>query len=369
MLRFLTAGESHGQCLIAIVEGLPANLIIDESEINLELSRRQKGYGRNTRMKIENDKVKILSGVINGKSIGSPIALQIINKDWENWKEKWKQRSLPKLTIPRPGHADYPGMEKYNIDDARLILERASARETAVRVAVGAITRSLLKVFGIKIGSHVTSIGSILATVPELPYEELWLLADKSELHTADKTSEQKIKNEILNASNNGDTLGGIFEINAINIPVGLGSHTHWDRRLDTKISAALMSIPAIKGVEIGPAFNNAQLKGSEVHDEIFINENKNIYHKTNRSGGVEGGMSNGSPIVVRAAMKPIATIGTPLNSVDLSTGTPANPLYQRSDVCAVPSASIIGEAMLSWVLASALIEKYGGDSIEEMLR
>ena len=369
MLRFLTAGESHGQCLTAIVEGMPSNLTISEDEINKQLARRQIGYGRNKRMQIESDRASILSGVINGKSTGAPISMQINNKDWENWKDKWANRSLPILTVPRPGHADFAGMKKYRIEDARPILERASARETTARVAVGALVRILLNEFGIKIGSCVSSIGRVKAENPDLPYEELWQLADQSYVRCTDKKYEDLLKKEIDLASENGDTLGGTFEIVAINVPVGLGSFVHWERRLDTQIAAAIMSIPAIKGVEIGPAFENSHLFGTEVHDELMVDGNKNISHKTNRSGGIEGGISNGEPIIVRAAMKPISTTGKPLSSVDLKTGEPGQPIYQRSDVCAVPSASIVGEAMLAWVIACAIVEKFGGDSIEEMRR
>jgi len=369
MLRFLTAGESHGQCLTAIIDGMPSNLIIDEKLINEQLARRQVGYGRNKRMQIEHDEVKVLSGVIHGKTIGSPISIQVINRDWENWKDKWAEGTLPKLRIPRPGHADYSGMKKYNIDDARLILERASARETTARVAVGSFARILLHQFGIKIGSYVTAIGKVQAQTPDLSYEELWKIADKSNVRCVDHTHESLIKKEIDQAWENGETLGGIFEVAAINVPIGFGSHVHWDRRLDTKISAAMMSIPAIKGVEIGSGFENASLPGSEVHDTLSVDKNDQIKQVTNRAGGVEGGISNGAPIVVRAAMKPIATTGKPLDSVDLDNGQPAKPIYQRSDVCAVPSAAVVGEAMLCWVLADALIEKFGGDSIEEILR
>jgi len=369
MLRFLTAGESHGQCLTAIIDGMPSNLVIDEKLINEQLARRQVGYGRNKRMQIERDKVKVLSGVIYGRTIGSPISVQIINRDCENWKDKWAKGTLPKLSIPRPGHADFAGMKKYNIEDARLILERASARETTARVAVGAFARILLHQFGIKVGSYVNAIGKVQAQTPHLSYEELWKIADKSDVRCVNKKIETLIRKEIDQAWENGDTLGGIFEVAAINVPIGLGSHVHWDRRLDTKISAAMMSIPAIKGVEIGSGFINASLPGSEVHDTLSLDKNGQIKQETNRAGGVEGGMSNGAPIVVRAAMKPIATTGKPLNSVDLDSGQPAKPIYQRSDVCAVPSAAIVGEAMLCWVLAEALIEKYGGDSIEEMLQ
>jgi len=373
MLRFLTAGESHGPCLTAIIEGLPANLEIDIEKINHELARRQVGYGRNQRMKIESDHVQVLAGLIYGKTSGAPLALMIENLDWNNWKEKWETQSLPALTIPRPGHADLAGMLKYHVPDARLILERASARETAMRVAVGAVARQLLDPFKISIGSHVTSIGKI--KVDETLYhmgisrEELWVNAEKSDVRCPFPEIENLIKKEIDTTRRNGDTLGGTFEVAALNVPIGLGSHVHWERRLDAQIAAAIMSIPAIKGVEIGPAFHNASLMGSEVHDQIFPADDGGVQRKTNRAGGIEGGISNGSPIFVLAAMKPIPTTNPPQASMDMNDGSPALPIYQRSDVCAVPSAAVIAEAMLAWVLAQAVMEKYGGDSIEEMTR
>jgi len=369
MLRFLTAGESHGPCLVAIIEGIPAGLPIDIESINTDLARRQKGYGRSHRMRIENDQAEILSGVIRGHTTGAPIALRIENRDWANWKEKWENNTLEPLTIPRPGHADYPGMVKYRLKDARPILERASARETAARVAVGAIAKQLLRAFGIQVGSFVLQIGSVRAEIPDLPYPELWGLAEASEVRCPNETATALMKQAIDEARRARDTLGGIFEVQAINVPVGLGSHVHWDRRLDSRIAAAMMSIQAIKGVEIGSAFENASLPGTRVHDDLFTDGEGNIVRRTNRAGGIEGGISNGAPIVVRAAMKPIATTATPHASVDLATLQPAHPVYQRSDICAVPAASVIGEAMLAWVLAEALIEKYGGDSLEEMQR
>ncbi|MCX8024535.1 MAG: chorismate synthase [Thermanaerothrix sp.] len=369
MLRFLTAGESHGPCLLAIVEGLPAGLPIDPDQINLELSRRQRGYGRSHRMKIEQDQVEILSGVINKITTGAPLALRIENRDWVNWKEKWEKGLLEALTVPRPGHADYAGMIKYRFDDARPILERASARETAARVAVGAIAKQLLAQFDIMVGSYVCQIGAVVANIPSRPYPELWAEAEISEVRCPNPEDGERMKMAIDEARCNKDTLGGIFEVQAINVPVGLGSHVHWDRRLDARIAMAIMSIQAIKGVEIGPAFENAGLPGTQVHDDLFVDSKGGVTHFTNRAGGIEGGMSNGNPIVVRAAMKPIATTGTPHQSVDSVKGCAATPVYQRSDICAVPAASVIGEAMLAWVLAEALVEKLGGDSLEEMKR
>lgn len=387
-LRFLTAGESHGSCLTAIIEGMPAGLYLTEQEINVDLRRRQGGYGRGQRMKIEHDEVEILSGVSKGLTIGAPIALRIENKDWANWKD----RDIPPWTVPRPGHADLAGAIKYGLDDLRLVAERASARETAVRVAVGAVAKRLLSEFGIAVGSCVTEIGGVVADIPDFlsppPSQggqggvggteggESWERAEASDVRCPDPIAAEAMRQRIDEAKTRGDSLGGVFVVVATGVPVGLGSHVHWDRRLDSRLAGAVMSIPAIKGVEIGPAFENARRLGTEVHDEIFINLKSQITNKfqtangkrhSNRAGGIEGGISNGQPIVVRAAMKPIPTTVTPLRSVDLATGEPATTQYQRSDVCAVPAASIVGEAMVAWVLADALMEKLGGDSIEEM--
>lgn len=385
MLRFLTAGESHGPCLVAIVEGLPAGLVVDVEAVNRDLARRQGGYGRGGRMQIERDRVEILSGVIAGKTTGAPVALRIENRDWANWRDHWAAGDLPRLTVPRPGHADYAGMVKYGLDDARPILERASARETAARVAVGALAKLLLAEFGVAVGSYVEAIGEVTATIPDLPPAELWALAEASDVCCPDEEAAARMRAAIDAAREAGDSLGGVFVVMATGMPVGLGSHVHWDRRLDARLAAAVISIPAVKGVEIGPAFENARLPGTKVHDEFQrIRESANRRDSTatkrrgsesririarilNRAGGVEGGMSNGMPIVVRAAMKPIPTTVTPLKSVDLATGEPAQTQYQRSDVCAVPAAAVVGEAMVAWVLAEALMEKYGGDSLAEM--
>jgi len=389
-LRFLTAGESHGPCLIAIIEGMPAGLYLIEEEINVDLRRRQGGYGRSQRMKIERDEVEILSGVAKGLTTGAPIALRIENKDWVNWKD----RDVPPWTVPRPGHADLTGAIKYGITDLRLVAERASARETAARVAVGAVAKRLLAEFGIAVGSCVTEIGGAMAEIPDLSSSplfggkeggELWERAEASDLRCPDPIAAEAMRQRIDEARAAGDSLGGVFVVVVTGVPVGLGSHVHWDRRLDSHLAGAVMSIPAIKGVEIGPAFENARLPGTEVQDEIFPNAGATVpggshgvsgwaqdpalaaFRKTNRAGGIEGGISNGQPIVVRAAMKPIPTAMTPLRSVDLITGEPAPTQYQRSDVCAVPAASIVGEAMVAWVITDALMEKLGGDSIEEM--
>ncbi len=371
MLRFLTAGESHGPCLTAIAEGLPAGLVVDVEAINRDLARRQGGYGRGGRMNIERDRVEILGGVIAGQTTGAPVALRIENRDWANWRDRWAAGDLPTLTMPRPGHADYAGMVKYGLDDARPVLERASARETAARVAVGALAKQLLAAFDIAIGSYVTELGGIVATRPDLPPAGLWALAEASDVHCPDEDAAARMRAAIDAARQAGDSLGGVFIVVATDVPVGLGSYVHWERRLDARLAAAVTSIPAIKGVEIGPAFENARRPGTQVHDEFQIPNPKsqipNVVRTSNRAGGIEGGMSNGQPIVVRAAMKPIPTTITPLRSVDLATGEPAKTQYQRSDVCAVPAASVVGEAMVAWVLADALIEKLGGDSLSEM--
>ena len=387
MLRFLTAGESHGPCLVAIVEGLPAGLEVDVEAINRDLARRQSGYGRSGRMKIERDQVEILGGVIAGRTTGAPVALRVVNRDWANWRDRWAAGDLPRLTVPRPGHADYAGMVKYGLDDARPVLERASARETAARVAVGALAKQLLAVFSVAVGSYVIEIGGVVAAIPDLPPEELWALAEESDVRCPDEEAAGRMRAAIDAARQAGDSLGGVFVVVATGVPVGLGSYVHWDRRLDARLAAAVMSIPAIKGVEIGPAFENARRPGTQVHDEFQIPNPKpqipnpkpqisnlksqisRVVRTSNRAGGIEGGMSNGMPVVVRAAMKPIPTTLTPLRSVNLATGEPAQTRYQRSDVCAVPAASVVGEAMVAWVLADALIEKVGGDSLAELAR
>jgi len=369
MLRFLTAGESHGPCLTAIVEGLPAGLTVDIEAINCDLSRRQGGYGRSGRTKIEQDRAEILGGVISGHTTGAPVALRVVNRDWANWRDRWAAGDLPCLSVPRPGHADYAGMVKYGLDDARPVLERASARETAARVAVGALAKQLLAAFDVAVGSTVAEIGDVVATIPDLPPAELWALAEASDVRCPDEDAARRMREAIEAARQAGDSLGGVFVVVATGVPVGLGSHVHWDRRLDARLAAAVMSIPAIKGVEIGPAFSNARRPGTQVHDELHPDGHGGITRLTNRAGGIEGGMTNSAPVVVRAAMKPIPTTVTPLRSVDLATGEPATTQYQRSDVCAVPAASVVGEAMVAWVLAGALLEKLGGDSLEEMAR
>ncbi len=363
MLRFLTGGESHGPALVAIIDGLPAGLPICPEEINAELRRRQGGYGRGGRMQIERDEVTILGGVWQGKTSGAPLVLSITNRDWENWRD----RPLPSVTVPRPGHADYAGMIKFGLDDARPVLERASARETAARVAVGAVAKALLAQFHILVGSYVERIGPAAANIPDLPLPALWHLAEESDVRCPDADAAEAMRRAIDAARAAGDSLGGIFVVGAVGLPVGLGSGVQADRRLDARLAAAVMSIPAIKGVEIGPAFENAGLPGTRVHDEFLPGPPRRPRRTSNRAGGLEGGMTNGMPLIVRAAMKPIPTTLTQRRSVDIRTGEPAMTRYERSDVCAVPAASVVGEAVVAWVLADAFLEKFGGDHLEDV--
>ncbi len=371
-MRFLTAGESHGPLLTAIIEGLPAGLPVSEEYINEQLVRRQGGYGRGGRMKIERDRVKILSGVRAGFTLGSPVTLQVENKDWQNWKHIMGSGpdadiEARKVTRPRPGHADLAGAIKYGHRDLRNILERSSARETAIRVAVGAIARKLLEELGITLLGAVVRIGGIQAKWPPVEGDVLKDILKKSLLLCPDPQSEELMKNEIDRARETGDTLGGIFEIRAFGVPVGLGSHVHWDRKLDGRLAGALMSIQAIKGVEVGAGFESAVLPGSRVHDGIYHVPEKGFYRKSNGAGGIEGGISNGEPLVVRAAMKPIPTLYKPLDSVDLQTKEPLEASVERSDVCAVPAACVVGEAVVAQTLAAACLEKFGGDHMEEI--
>ncbi|MBP2651161.1 MAG: aroC [Firmicutes bacterium] len=373
MFRFLTAGESHGQCLTAVIEGLPAGLVIDVAEINNDLARRQHGFGRGDRMKIEKDKIEILSGIRFGQTLGSPITLAIHNRDWANWQERMSAAGEtvgPVVTSPRPGHADLAGLLKYERQDIRDILERASARETAARVAVGAVAKQLLASVGISVISHVVNIGGIVAN-QQINYTATEL-ADKlkeSELSCVDPAAEVKMKEVITNAKAKGDTLGGTFEVIATGVMPGLGSHVQWDRRLDTKFGGALMSVQAIKGVEIGAGFAFAATPGSQAHDEIFYDAAQGYYRGSNRAGGIEGGISNGDNIVVRAVMKPIPTLMTPLVSVDIVTKEAIKANTERSDVCAVTAAAVVGEAMTAIVLAEALLEKFGGDAIGDLVQ
>jgi chorismate synthase len=369
-LRVVTAGESHGPSLGVVVEGLPAGLFVDLDWINHQLRRRQQGYGRGGRMAIESDRVEVLSGVRHGLTLGSPVLMLVRNRDWENWRdtmsvEPVKRDSRERFTMPRPGHADLAGVIKYRHSDIRNVLERASARETAVRVAAGALCSLLLSELKVETRSHVVSIGS--KGVKQSPSWDEIEKAKDSPVFCCDSRAEAEMMKEIDKAKAQGDTLGGVFEVRAKGVPVGLGSHVHWDRRLDTRIAAALMSIPAIKGVEIGPAFENAALPGSLVHDQLYPSTEGPV-RNSNRAGGIEGGISNGEEIIVRCAMKPIPTLMRPLASVDLSTREAVSAAKERSDVCAVPAASVVGEAMLALVLADALLEKTGGDSMEELV-
>ncbi len=362
MLRFLTAGESHGKCLLGILEGLPAGLKIDKKEIDKQLARRQKGYGRSARMKIEKDKIEILSGLRKGKTIGSPLALLIKNKDF-------KIDALPSIDCPRPGHADLAGALKYNTKDIRDILERASARETAVRVGIGAICRNLLQEFKIEIISHVTAIGKVCARTEKLSFNQIRQKADESCLMCVDKVAEAKMITEIDKAKKVGDSLGGVFELIAVNLPAGLGSSVHWQRRLDARLSASLMSIPAVKAVEIGAGFPGASCRGSQIHDAIFYSSGRGFFRRTNFAGGLEGGMTNGEALLLRCAMKPIATLRRPLPSVNIKSKRSVCAAVQRADVCAVAAAGVIGEAMVAFCLVEALLEKFGGDSLIETKR
>lgn len=374
MLRFLTAGESHGELLMGILEGMPAGLLIRITDIDRDLSRRQIGYGRGNRMKIEKDSVKIYSGVRWGRTLGSPIGLMVRNKDWENWRDKMSPdpmflNTADPVTRPRPGHADLAGALKYGLTDVRNVLERSSARETAMRVAVGAVAKRLLEEFGIEVVSQVLSIDGVYARVPKLSLPELEKRVESSELRCADPEAEKRMMRKIDEARLAGDSLGGIIEVIIAGVPVGLGSHVHWDRKLDARLAGALMSIQAIKGVEVGAGFGAANRPGSQVHDEIFWSRKEGFYRKTNMAGGIEGGISNGDMITIRAAMKPIPTLMKPLRSVDLMSKKPFKASVERSDVCAVPAAGVVAEAAVAFEIASAMIEKFGGDSIDEMKR
>ncbi|WP_279327808.1 chorismate synthase [Desulfallas sp. Bu1-1] len=372
MLRYLTAGESHGPSLTAIVDGLPAGLPLTSEYIDEQLARRQGGYGRGGRMKIERDRVKITSGVRGGLTMGSPVTLVVENRDWENWRRVMAPGPEADLAAravsrPRPGHADLTGSMKYGHRDMRNVLERSSARETAARVAAGSVARRLLEELGVIIVGTVVQIGGVKARATELPAGELAAAARKSEVYCADDLASEEMIREIERARTAGDTLGGIFEIKVFGLPPGLGSYTQRDRTLDGRLAGALMSIQAIKGVEVGAGFAAAARRGSEVHDEIFYAPQKGFYRKTNNAGGIEGGMSNGEVLLVRAAMKPIPTLYRPLRSVDIETKEPFEASVERSDTCAVPAACVVGEAVTAWELAAAMLEKFGGDTMREI--
>lgn len=374
MLRYLTAGESHGPALVAVIEGLPAGLDLTAEYIDAQLVRRQGGYGRGARMKIEADAVRFLSGVRGGTTLGSPLTMYIDNKDWANWSQSMSpdpgaQAEERPVTRPRPGHADLAGALKYGHRDIRNVLERSSARETAARVAVGTVARKLLDQLDVDITGHVVQIGGISAGAGGLSLAELKEKAAASQLLCADEQAEQEMIAGIDKARDSGDSLGGVFEIRVGGVPPGLGSHVQWDRKLDARLAAALMSIQAVKGVEVGLGFAAAAREGSQVQDEIFYEKDRDFYRRTNRAGGIEGGMSNGEEIVLRAAMKPIPTLYRPLQSVDLITKKPFAASVERSDVCAVPAACVVGEAVTAWELACACMEKFGGDSMDELRR
>jgi len=381
MLRFTTAGESHGPGLVSVLEGMVAGLPLIAEDVNRELARRQQGYGRGRRMQIERDEIEFLSGVRAGQTMGSPIAMLIRNRDWKNWQDVMdpapregdpdpRRRAVTRV---RPGHADLTGLLKYDREDARDVLERASARETTARVAAAAICRRFLMEFGVRVGSHVTHLGGVDAQRPDPMPEDLNAAADTSQVRMLDARAEATVISRIDEAKAAGNTLGGICEVVADGLPAGLGSHVSWDRKLDGRLGAALMSIPAVKGVEIGLGFETSRRMGSEVHDEIVAAPGNprtgNVRRTTNRAGGTEGGMTTGEPLVVRVAMKPISTLMRPLGTVDVATGEGAKATAERSDVTAVPAMGVIAEAMVAFVIAQAWLEKFGGDSLSETRR
>jgi chorismate synthase len=365
MLRFLTAGESHGPVLTGILEGLPAGLPLSSDDIDHDLLRRQAGYGSGGRMQIERDHARITGGVMNGHTTGGPISFEIENRDWKNWAEK----DITPMTTPRPGHADLTGAIKYGYRDLRVALERSSARETAARVAVGAICKKWLGAFGIIVGGYVIEIGGEIAQFSDDPpdYPARWAAAEASDVRCPDPDASARIQAAIRQAKIDKDTLGGVIEVIALGLPPGLGSHVHYDRRLTGRLAGAVCSVQSIKGVEIGPAFENVRKRGTQVHDEIRRAEDGRLFRRTNRAGGLEGGMTTGEPLIVRAAMKPISTTLTPLASVNLASGQPDHTVYERSDFCATPRAVVVIEAMIAFVLADELLIKLGGDSLDEL--
>ncbi len=369
MLKFLDAGESHGSCYVGIIDGMPAGLEIETDSVDRLLFERQNVYGRGGRMAIEKDSLLILSGVRGGKTTGSPIGLMIKNRDYENWKEYMQTmvgiKEGKEVTVPRPGHADLAGMMKYGCDDARDIIERASARETVMRTAIGGIAMLLLKTFGIAVRAHVTRIGRATAVCDNLD-DAYWARVENSPVRCGDANAKGEMIAEIDRAKEAGDTVGGIVQTAVLNVPAGLGSHTAWDDRLDARLSAACMSVQAVKGVEIGMGFEAAERYGSEVHDEIFYGGGK-FYRKTNNAGGIESGISNGETIIINCAVKPIPTLSQPLASVDVRTKGPAKAHSERSDICAVPAASIVLGAVAAWEIAAAFLDKFGGDTIDEI--
>jgi chorismate synthase len=374
MLRYLNGGESHGKYLLAVLEGVPSGLPLTAEMIDHDLARRQKGYGRGGRMRVEQDRVEFACGVRKGKTIGNPLGLLISNKDWENWKEVMAAEPGPTpqekvVTRPRPGHADLVGAIKYGHRDVRNVLEKASARETAIRVAIGGVAKALLSHFGINIVSYTVEIGGIVAQCGPDPLES-YEKAESSDVRSPDPEAGTKMIEQIRTAKHRGDTLGGVFEVVVMNSPIGLGTYAQWDRRLSARLAMAAMSIQAMKGVEIGTGFEAARRFGSEVHDEIYYDRTeKEFVRKTNNAGGLEGGITNGQPIVIRVAMKPISTLYSPKNSVDIITKEPFEATVERSDICTVPAAGVVGEAVIAFEMANALVEKFGGDTLEEMKR
>ncbi len=374
MLRYLNGGESHGKGLIAVLEGIPSGLPLTADDINHDLSRRQKGYGRGGRMRIEQDRVEFWSGVRKGSTLGTPITLHVSNRDWENWKDIMSPEPGPPVTekvvtCPRPGHADLVGAIKYNHRDIRNVLEKASARETAIRVAVGGVAKRLLAEFGMQVYSYTVEIGGVKASTEGLTTEQAFQQAEASDVRCPDAKSSALMVERIREAKHKGDTLGGIFEVIVTNPPLGLGSYAQWDRRLTGRLAMALMSIQAMKGVEVGMGFEAARRFGSEVHDEIFYDQKAGFIRGGNNAGGLEGGITNGQPIVLRTAMKPIATLYTPKKSVDIQTKKPVEATIERSDICTVPAAGVVGEAVVAYELAVAMVEKFGGDTLDEMRR
>ena len=374
MLRYLNAGESHGKSLLAVLEGVPAGLPLTPDLVNQDLARRQKGYGRGGRMRLEEDRVEFVCGVRKGQTLGNPIGLMIANKDWENWKEVMAVEPGPVpadkvVTRPRPGHADLVGAIKYAHRDIRNVLEKASARETAIRVAVGGVAKALLAQFSMRVLSYTTEIGGVVARRCEDPlvaFEQ----AETSDVRSPDPDAGARMIERIRTAKHRGDTLGGVFEVVVTNPPIGLGSYSQWDRRLGARLAMAVMSIQAMKGVEIGMGFDAARRFGSEVHDDIYYEQGgKGFIRKTNNAGGLEGGITNGEPIVLRVAMKPISTLYSPKKSVDIETKQPFDATVERSDICTVPAAGVVGEAVVAFEIANAMIDKFGGDSLEEMKR
>jgi chorismate synthase len=374
MLRYLNGGESHGKYLLAILEGMPAGVPLTADDVNRDLIRRQKGYGRGGRMRVEEDRVEFGCGVRKGATLGNPIGLMIANKDWENWKDVMAVEPGPVptekvVTRPRPGHADLVGAIKYGHRDIRNVLEKASARETAIRVAVGGVAKALLAQFHIRVLSYTTEIGGVAAKRVDDPVTA-YELAEASDVRSPDPEAGAQMVEKIRAAKHKGDTLGGVFEVVVLTPPIGLGSYTQWDRRLGARLAMAAMSIQAMKGVEIGMGFEAARRFGSEVHDDIYYeSDHHEFVRKTNNAGGLEGGITNGQPVVLRVAMKPISTLYNPKKSVDISTKEPFDATVERSDICTVPAAGVVGEAVVAFEMANAMIEKFGGDSLEEMTR